>query len=217
MTDFLIEQSAVFEECATEVGTVPHPPRGFTRLFAHGSEIVADEVRQVGVREMAPEVFDRVQFRRVRRQVFHFQPGTLSLQVVLDLSSAMRRETVPQQNCPSALDVPFEAAQVGDDLLLFDRAGVEPQAQSDALCSRRGDQTRDGRHALPVERRYEDRRSALRSPCATYRWAFGKTAFIEENQDCTAIFCLFLICGQRCLSQRRIAGSLRSRACDLGR
>jgi hypothetical protein len=146
----------VFEECAAEVRPVSYKATGLARLGALGSEIAADEVRQVRPWERAPEVLDWAQFWRVRRQVLHFEPRTLFSQVTLDLRSTMRREPVPQQDGVAASKMPIERAQIIDELRLFNRASVEPKAQSYPLCCRCDDQTRDGQHALPVERRYED-------------------------------------------------------------
>jgi hypothetical protein len=207
----------VFEESAAEVSSVSYSASCLACLVTQSTEVLADEVRQVCLGKMAPEVLNRVEFGCVGWEVFDLEPRTLLLQEALDFAAAMCGKPIPQQDGIAASKMPFQNSQVVDDLRLFDRAGMESQAKSYTLSCRCGDQAGDGRNSLPVKRCHQDRSAALWSPRTMNRRTFGEAAFIQEYQDCAAISCLFLIVGQRCLSQRRIARSLRSRARDSGR
>jgi hypothetical protein len=84
----------VFEKCPAKVSSVLHATSCLARLGTYGSEIIADKMRQVCLREVTPEVLDRVRLWRVGWQVLHFQPRALLLQVALDLGAAMRGEAI---------------------------------------------------------------------------------------------------------------------------
>lgn len=208
----------MFEECPAQSGAMTHAASDPLRLVAHLLEALADEVRhQIGARQMGPEVFHRVEFGRVGRQVFHCQPGSLLPQIGLDVATAMRRQPVPQQNCLSSLEMMFQGSQVIEDLWLLDRAGVKSQAKPNSTSRRRGYQTGDGRQPLPIEWHDNDRCVSPRPPRASHRRTLGKAAFIQENQQGTRVTRFFLIRGQRYFSQRRMAVSSRSRARRSGR
>lgn len=217
MTSILLEQSAMFEESATEIRSTAHAARSTESLSADGVKVVGRIVGHILAGKMAPEIFDRIELRSVRRKVFGSKPGCLTSDVGLNLSAAMRRKAIPEQNCLPTFDMAFERPQVIDDLRLFDRAGAQPQTQPYAASRGRGDQAGDGRQSLPVERRNDHGRLAARRPRATYAGTFGKPAFIQENQQAVRSAGLFLMAGQRCRSQRRIDASFRSRARRSGR
>ena len=187
------------------------------RLTTHFLEVVANKVRQVRATQMTPKVFHRIQFGSVGRQVLHRQPRSLLPQIGLDFAAAMRRQPIPQQDRLSTPQMAFQGPQVIEHLRLPDRTGVESQTKSNATSRRSGYQTGDGRESLPIERRHQDRGLAPRSPGATHRRTLGKAAFVEENQQGVRVTRFFLICGQRCFSQRRIVVSSRSRARPSGR
>ena len=83
----LLEKSAVFEEGFSEVWTTSDAAGGFAGLLTNRVEVFADELGHVGTGQVAPEVFNRVQFRCVGRQVFDGQPMLLSRDPLLDFCS----------------------------------------------------------------------------------------------------------------------------------
>ena len=190
---------------------------GLASLGADRPQILADELGHVGTRQMAPEVLDRIQFRRVGWQILHRQPRRLLRNPCLHLFPPMSWQPVPQQNRFPASHVPLERFQIRQHLRLFDRPRREPQTQPHTSRRRRGDQAGDRRQTLPVKRRHQDRRLSARRPGSTHARAFREPAFIQENQQRPAFFGLFLILGQRYRIQRLMASSLRSRAFRSGR
>lgn len=190
---------------------------GLVRLGANRTEILADELGHVGPRQMAPEVLDRVQFRRVGWQILHRQPLRLLRDPSLHLAAPMSWQSIPQQNRLWSRHVSLERLQVRQHLRLFDRPRREPQTQSHVTRCRRRDQAGDRRQTLPVKRRHQDRRLSAWRPSPTHAGAFRKAAFIQENQQRPSFSGFFLILGQRCRNQRLMAASLRSRAFCSGR
>ena len=194
-----------------------HTASNPSNLMAYLLEIVADEVSQIGARQMTPKVFHGIEFGCVGRQVLHCQPGNLLSQIGLDVAAPMRRQPVPQQNRLSPPEMTLQGPQIIKDLRLLDRTGVKSQAKSNPTSRWCGYQTGDGRQSLPIEWRDKDRGLSPRTPRAPYRWTLGKPALVQENQQGVRISRFFLIRGQRCFSQRRMAASFRSRARRSGR
>ena len=207
----------MFEECPSQVWSTSNAAGGFACLGSDGAQVLADELGHVGPRQMAPEIFDRVQFRRVSWQILHRQPLRLLCDPCLHFSTAMRRQPVPQQDRLPSSHVSLERSQVRQHLRLFDGSWSKPQTQPYAPRRRRGDQAGDRRQSLPVERRHQDRRLSARRPSPTHAGTFRKPALIQENQQRPVFTGLFLILGQRYRTQRLMASSLRSRAFRSGR
>lgn len=211
------EQAAVSEESLGKLGSTSCSGGGLSGLAADGFEVFSDELRQVGARQMAPEILDGIKFRRIRRQVFRAQPIGLRGDPLLHSTTAVRGQAVPEQDRLSPAHMSLQRFQVRQHLRLFDCAWFEPQTQPHSASLGCGDQTGDGRQTLPIERRYDDRCLTTWRPGAAYAGSFGKPAFIQKNQQGAGVAGLFLIRGQRYRTHRRMASSLRSRALRSGR
>lgn len=207
----------MLEECSTEFGAMAHAAGSTASLSTDGVEVVSREMGHVFAGQMAPKIFDRVEFRSIRWQVLGRQPRCLPSNVGLNISATVRGKTIPQQNDFPTLHMAFEGPQVIDDLRLLDRFRVQSQTQPDAASRRRGDQAGDGRQSFPIEGCDDDRRLSARRPGATHAGTFRKPALVQENQQAVRSAGLFLMPGQRRRSQRRIDASLRSRARRSGR
>lgn len=189
----------------------------FVGLGADCSQILPDKLGHVGTRQVTPEVFHWVEFRCVGRQILCGQPTYLLCDPLLNISAAVSRQPVPQQHRFPSANVPLERLQIRQDLRLLDGSRSKTQTQTDAPGCGCGDQAGDGRQPLPIERRHQDRCLPSRRPGPTHAGAFGKSTFVQKNQQRTAVACLFLILGQRHRNQRLMAYSLRSRALRSGR
>ncbi len=179
----LLEQSAVFEECLSQVGAVADAAGGFAGLGSHRRQVFADELGHVGPRQMAPEVFHGIEFRCIRRQVFDGQPVRLTGDPALNLGSAMRRQSVPQPNHFATTHMPLQHLEVRQDLRLLDGSRLKSQTQTDSSGGGRGDQAGDRRQAFPIERGNEDRGLSAWRPGASHAGSFGKATFIQKNQQ----------------------------------
>lgn len=207
----------MFEERFPQILSMSNPAGGFAGLGADGSQVLADKLGHVGSRQVAPEVFHWVEFRRVRRQILCGQPTCLLCNPLLNISAAVSRQPIPQQHRFSSANVSLKRCQVRQDLRLLDGSRPKTQTQPDAPGCGIGYQAGDGRQPLPIERRHQNRCLSARRPGPTHAGAFGKPTFVQENQQRTAVASLFLILGQRYRNQRLMASSLRSRALRSGR
>lgn len=217
VTALLLEKAAVFQEGFTEIVASSDLGGGPSDAAANGVEVLADELGHVGPCEMTPEVFDRIQFGSVRRQVLDRQPRDLSGEMTLHVAASVSREAIPQQYDLAIADMPLQSPQVRDDLRLLDRSAVQAKAQADAACRRGRDQAGDCRGALPVEWSDQDRRATAGRPGALHAGGFRKAAFVEKYDQRSGLTGLFLIRGQRWRIHLAIASSSRSRARCSGR
>ena len=138
------EHSTVLQERFSQVGTTPNSAGSLACLTTDRPEILANELGHVRPRQVAPEVFRRVEFRCIRRQIFECEPRLLR-NPGLDLIATMGGQPVPQQDDLSPTHVSLQRLEVSQDLRLLNRAGLQPQAQPDATSRRCGDQAGDGR------------------------------------------------------------------------
>src|SRR6478752_2211357 len=106
----------MLEERFSQIGSIADPLCGFAGLLANGVEVFANELGHIGARQVTPEVFDRIEFRRVGWQVLGGEPPPLMRDPVLDPRAAMSRQPVPQQNDLSSANMPFECLEVFQDL-----------------------------------------------------------------------------------------------------
>lgn len=190
---------------------------GFAGLLADRIEVFAYVLRQVGAGQMAPKVFHGVEFWGIGRQVLNGQPLRLAGDPFLDRGATVCGQSIPQQNGFSSPKMSLERLEVRQHMRLLYAARLESQAQPNVFRLRRSDQAGDGRQPLPVERRDQDWCLTTRRPCSAHTGPLRKPALIQENQQGSGLAGLFLICGQRYRTQRRIASSLRSRAFRCGR
>jgi hypothetical protein len=70
---------------------------------------------------MRPQVFDRVEFGRIRRQAFEDDSSLGGGHVVAHQGAAMNGRSIPKNQQP-ALDVPLQVLEELNDLRAFDAA-----------------------------------------------------------------------------------------------
>ncbi len=105
-------------------------------------EIIRGEVRQPAVLEIRPELFHRVQFRRVRRQP-HQGPPADSVHRPPHEARSMGQAVVPEEERWAAEMSPEVAHEASDVRRADILAGVERQVKGDAAPTRRDDQGTD--------------------------------------------------------------------------
>src|SRR6266852_5851439 len=93
--------------------------------FANG---VQTEIGQLALLHVAPDVLDRIEFRRVCGQSFQDQVSVERFDVVLDDTTAMRRQAVPDHQ-QLAANLFGQRVQEFDELRAADRAGMEPEIE----------------------------------------------------------------------------------------
>lgn len=156
-----------------------------------------------------PDILDRVQFRRIRRQVLHLQAAFLVADELLGETAAMARKPIPNQQ-DVALDVAEQVFQKLDNLFGLDGAFEDLKVEVPL------GQTRDYRKRLPVEVKLEDGRLAAWRPGAPAVGPLAQTTFVDEDDGSAFFLSFFLISGQRRRCQSSIRASFRSRARPTG-
>ncbi len=161
---------------------------------------------------MAPDQFDRIQFRGIGRQ----QMGVHA--AAWREPRTDRTPVVGLQPIPDQFDRPAHGArkllQEGEDrFAVVIGIGQEAKAGAYAKSARRDHERADHRdlaaRAAPLP---EHRGLTARRPGAAYEWAHQETGFVEEDERRPAARGVFFIRGQSSLTQRAMAASSRSTA-----
>src|SRR5712692_3482783 len=145
------------------------PERGDElRSALHGPEPVASEgtdlanrveakIGQLALLHIAPDVFDGIEFRGIRRQPFENNVSVERFDEVLDDATAVRRQAVPDDQ-QLAANLLSKRVQEVDELGTADRAGMQPEIKVPET------DTGDDRQLFPVEAVLQDRSLALGCP-----------------------------------------------------
>ena len=162
--------------------------------------------------QIAPDVLDRVEFRRVGRQeegmqligTFEKAPRTFG---------AVGVEAIPEQHARALqflVQMPEEAHHLpGADL----GVGMETKIEPHVITAGRHTERRQGGYLPEVTTPLKQHRSlAPRLPAATHQRFHQQAAFVEENQPGVQPVRFFLSAGQVCLIHCRIPSSSRSTA-----
>ena len=158
---------------------------------------------------VCPDIFDRVQFWRVRWQVLRRQAAFLILDELLGDPTAMARKAVPNQQ-DVTLDVTEQVFQELDNLFGLDGAFEDLEVEV-PVC-----QAGDYRKSFPVEMKLEDGSLAARCPSAPPMGPLAQTTFVDEDDGSPFFLSFFLMSGQRRCCQSSIRASFRSNARPTG-
>ena len=160
--------------------------------------------------ELAPHIFDRIEFRRVSGQAFQDQAPAGGGDVILDEQTAMDRRAIPK-NHDFAGDVPSQVPEKLDDLGAFDAALMDLKVKPPQR------QPANNRKAFPVEGFVQHWSLPARSPGANPRRTGAQPAFIDKYDGSSLPAGLFFKAGHSTRCQRRMAFSSRSTARRSGR
>jgi len=159
---------------------------------------------------VAPDIFDRIEFRRVSRQKLQFDPPALVGDKFAHQTTPMDRQPIPDDRQP-ARDVPLQVLQELNYLRRLDAAREKAEVKvPDGNAGH-------GREALPVERVLQHWRLAARRPSAHAMRPFAQAALVDKHYDPLLLEGFFFISGQRTRFQRWIAASSRCVARPTGR
>ena len=159
---------------------------------------------------IAPDVFDRVEFRRIGGQALQMDAPVLLRDIFPDQPAAMRRQAVPDDREPSA-EVLLEMFEELYHLRGLDTAGKESEIEIP-----NGDAC-DGRKTVPVEGILQHWSLPSRSPSSDSMRPLAQSAFVHKNYGSALLEGFFLISGQRTRFHCNIAGSSRCVARPTGR
>ena len=185
---------------------------------AQGGEIRRAQVREFAAFDIAPHLFDRVQFGRVGRQPLHAEPRALLPQVRRHRAALVGAQPVPEQNHALRGEVPPEVPEEGDERHIGVAAGVglEVEARAPAVPAER--QGGGDREPLPVASRMgQDRGRAAGRPGPADDRLLRDPAFVLENEPRVPPRGVFFRAAQRRLFHCAMAASSRSPAWRAGR
>src|ERR1019366_1095074 len=128
-------------------------------------KIVGAVVGQRMTLEPSPEVFDRIEVGRVRRQEGDLDMPVDRIQILAHQSAAVSLQSIPDHQ-QWLTQVSLERLQELDDLFLLDTALVQPKQVIGAS------QPRDDRDMIPVEVKLDRRCLALERPGTNPRGPF---------------------------------------------
>ena len=159
---------------------------------------------------VSPDVFDRVQFRRVAGEVLHPQALTLLSDEIAGDLAAMGGEPIPDEQQRSG-NVTEQRLKKVDYLGALDAAFVQPKIEVIERDSRRR------REGLPIEVVLQNGSLAAWRPGAHPVRPLAYPAFVDEDDRAPFFLGFFLMAGHSTCRQRRMASSFRSRARPTGR
>ena len=192
------------------LGASSHAPQRGRRIAAQFPRVAHDQVPDLVLFEVRPQVFDRIEFRRVGRQRCHLQAPLGGGNEVFDQPAAMDHSSIPEDQQRRA-QVAQEHFEKFDNLRAFDRTGMDLKIEVPE-----GD-SRNDRKTLPAESLLENRRLAARRPSAHPVRPRAQAAFVDENNGAPLAARFFFSFGQVERCQCAIFSSSRSRARRVGR
>jgi len=211
-------QPCVVQEREGQIGPTAHAREAGAERSAQGCEIRSTDVRELARFNIAPDLFDRIQVRRVGRQAFDGEPSALARDVRRHPTALVRPQAVPDEDDPLTSEVPFEIVQERDepDVGIGVRLALEEEARAAAIPAK--GQGASHREPFPVRARMnQDRRLPARGPGAPDNRVLGDAAFVLEDEPATSLSGVFFSCVQRRVFHSAIAASSRSRARRAGR
>src|SRR5713101_6246143 len=201
---------SLLPERAHQARAPAHAAQCAARLIAALAEIARAEVGQLVMFPVAPDIFDRIEFRGVGRQALDRQPAPLRADELRDQPRPVLRQPVPDHQ-QLARQVAQQMAEEVDHLGGMNGAGIEPEVEVPP-----GDAGRRRQH-LPVEMMLQYRGLSARRPGPHPMRPFAHSAFVDKDDRAPLAEGFFLIRGHVTLFHCRIACSSRSSALPLGR
>lgn len=202
--------SAWLQKDFTNVGRRRIRLRARRAAWLSWAKSFAPEVGQLMLLAVTPDVFDRIEFRRVGRQKLQSDLPCLGEDVVTHQPAAMDWQPIPDDG-QSASDVSLQVLEELDHLWSLDAPGEKAEVK---VPNRNPGH---GRKALPVEGVLQHRRLAARSPGAHPMGPFAQSALVHKDYGAPLLEGFFFISGQRTRFHFRMAASSRWVARPTGR
>jgi hypothetical protein len=138
--------------------------------------------------QVAPEVFNRIEFGSVSRQTLNPEPAPALTQEFLDRCGAMNSCAVPDDQ-QLAGQMPQPVAKKSCDLETANGPVVELEVETPES------QTADERALVPIKGLLQDRGLSARCPSPHAMRAGAQAAFVDEDDRATFPACFFLMAG----------------------
>jgi len=211
-------QSGVPKERTSQVGVATHAGEASVQGAAQRGQVGRAQIRQFARLDIAPHLFDGIQFGGIAREALDVQPATLVRQVRLHRAAPMRAQPIPDQDDAAAPEVSSQMAQESDQGPRRISAGarLEIEAGPAAIPAER----ERARHREPLPGPAgvgQDRRLAAWGPRATDDRLLRDAAFVFEDEPGALASGVFFTAGHRSVIHCWMARSSRSRAWRAGR
>lgn len=203
-------QFSLFPEGGDQVVASAHAPQGAGGGVTEFPAVLGTEVGQFMLLEMTPDVLGGIQFGGIGWQGLQVDPLIQCADEVPHRPTAVNPRAIPD-NQQSSGQMPQQMAQELDDLGTLDRSVKELEIEVGE------GQSRHHRELLPIEVVLQHRRTTTRGPSANPVRLLAQSALINEDNQPIFAERFFLMSGQRCRFQWRMACSLRSSARPTGR
>ena len=159
---------------------------------------------------VAPNVLDRIQFRRIGGEVLHPQSPALFGKKIASELAFVGRQAVPDDQQRSG-NVTQQGLQKVHHLRALDGALLQSEIEVEESDSG------GCRDRVPVEVVLQNGSLAARRPSPHAMRSLAYPAFVDEDDRAPFFFGFFFISGQPTRRQRRISSSFLSRARPTGR
>src|SRR5438309_101631 len=149
---------------------------------AQREDVERAEVGEFAALEVAPDLLDGIQFRRVAGQSFDRQPRPLASEILSHHAALVPAEAVPDQDDLTAGEMALEGAQKADQGEIVVRAGPRLKVTAAPPAIPPEGQRGGDRQARPVAARVrQDRRVAARGPRAADDRSMRDPALVFED------------------------------------
>jgi hypothetical protein len=211
-------ESFMAEEAGGEFGVTADAAEAAVKRAAKATKLGRAHVGQFARLDIAPHLFDGIQFGRVRGQAFNGEPGPLPREICFHPPALVGAEAVPDQQDSLATKVTLERSEERDQTRVGVRPGQRLKEEADIAPVPAERQCAGDGEPLPMPAGMpQDRRLAARCPRPADDGLLRDAAFVLEDEPGAAALGVFFSCAQRVVFHSAIAASSRSRARRAGR
>jgi hypothetical protein len=211
-------EARVPEKAEGEVRVPTNPREAAAQRPAQGQDLGRTQVGEIASFDVAPDLLDGIEIRRIGGQALDVEPRALTSHVSLHASAPVGGQSVPEEDDRAAAEVPLEGPQERDQLAIgvAARARLEEDPAAPAIPA---EGQRDGdREALPESAGMgQDGRSAPRRPRPPDDRVMREAALVLEEEPGPAAAGVVFTRGHRVRFHCAMAAASRSRACRTGR
>lgn len=187
-----------------------HPAQSGGCFPAQFPRLGRDEVGYFMGFEVAPHIFDRVEFGRIGGQPLNLDATLGGGDEVLDEQASVNRCAIPDNQQLSGNVLP-EVLEEFDDLRAFDAPSMNLEVEPPQR------QAANDREAFPIKGFVQDGRFSARSPSANPCGPGAQSAFVDKDNGSPLLAGLFFKAGHSTRCHLRMAFSSRSTARRSGR
>ena len=211
-------QSCMPKESKGKLGLSTHAGEAVVQGLAQRGELLGTHIGQFARFDIAPHLFDRIEFRSIAGQAFDVQPAALARQVGAHRAARVRAQAIPDQDHTAPAEVPFQLAQKPNEW--SGRIGARARLKIEAAPPPIPAEGQGPGHGEPLPGPAgvgQDGGLAAWRPRATDDGLLRDAAFVFEDDPGVLASGVFLPAPSAASSHSSIAPASRSRARRAGR